>query len=90
MLCFGPEEPGRDFLVAQIDRALARREGQPLLAGTDALRPVNAEGDGLPGLVVDRFADVLAVQITSVGMDVRTGSQSPPTLGPSRRSQTSR
>jgi len=71
MLCFGPEEPGEDFLAAQIARALARREGHPLLAGTDALRLVNAEGDGLPGLVVDRFADVLAVQITSVGMDLR-------------------
>jgi len=71
MLCFGPGEPGEDFLVTQIARALARREGHPLLAGTDALRLVNAEGDGLPGLVVDRFADVLAVQITSVGMDLR-------------------
>jgi 23S rRNA (cytosine1962-C5)-methyltransferase len=33
-----------------------------LLAGTNALRLVNAEGDGLPGLVVDRFADVLVVR----------------------------
>jgi 23S rRNA (cytosine1962-C5)-methyltransferase len=71
MLCFGPEEPGEGFLAAQIARALARREGHPLLAETDAVRLVNAEGDDLPGLVVDRFADVLAVQITSVGMDLR-------------------
>ena len=34
---------------------------------TDAFRLVNSEGDGLSGLVVDRYADVLSVQITALG-----------------------
>jgi 23S rRNA (cytosine1962-C5)-methyltransferase len=37
--------------------------------GTDAYRLVNAEGDGIPGLIVDRYADTLAVQLTTLGMD---------------------
>ena len=34
-----------------------------------ALRVVHGEGDGLPGLVVDRYADVLCVQILSAGFE---------------------
>jgi 23S rRNA (cytosine1962-C5)-methyltransferase len=71
MLCFGPEPPGEDFLTRRIADALARREANPLLGETDGLRLINAEGDGLPGLVVDRYADVLVVQMTSAGMDLR-------------------
>jgi len=36
---------------------------------TNAYRLVNAEGDGLPGLIVDRFAEVLVVQIHTLGME---------------------
>jgi len=36
---------------------------------TDAYRLVNAEGDGLPGLIVDRYGDVLVMQLTTKGMD---------------------
>jgi 23S rRNA (cytosine1962-C5)-methyltransferase len=32
---------------------------------------VNAEGDGLPGLVVDRYADVVVVKLSSAGMASR-------------------
>ena len=35
---------------------------------TNAYRLVNSEGDGLPGLVVDRFADHLVVQVGTPGM----------------------
>jgi 23S rRNA (cytosine1962-C5)-methyltransferase len=38
---------------------------------TDAVRLVNAEGDGLPGLVADRYGDALVVKLTSAGMLVR-------------------
>jgi len=37
--------------------------------GTNAYRLVNAEGDGIPGLIVDRYEDTLAVQLTTLGMD---------------------
>ena len=32
-------------------------------------RLVHAEGDGLPGLVIDRFGEVCVVQITTAGME---------------------
>lgn len=35
----------------------------------NAYRLVNAEGDGLPGLIVDKYADVLVVQINTCGME---------------------
>jgi 23S rRNA (cytosine1962-C5)-methyltransferase len=36
---------------------------------TNAQRLVNGEGDGLPGLVVDRYADVLVLQVATLGME---------------------
>jgi 23S rRNA (cytosine1962-C5)-methyltransferase len=68
MLVFGEVEPEPDLLARRIGLAVARRAGCPLIGETDALRLVNAEGDGLPGLVVDRFADWLVVRPTSAGM----------------------
>lgn len=36
---------------------------------TNAYRLINSEGDGLPGLIVDRYADILVVQIHTLGME---------------------
>ena len=36
-----------------------------------SMRLVHAEGDGLPGLVVDRYGDVLSVQLTTAGTEAR-------------------
>ncbi len=36
---------------------------------TTAFRLVNAEGDSIPGLVVDQYADVLTIQCTTKGID---------------------
>jgi 23S rRNA (cytosine1962-C5)-methyltransferase len=38
---------------------------------TNAMRAFNAEGDGLPGLIVDYFEDVLMVQFLTIGMQQR-------------------
>jgi 23S rRNA (cytosine1962-C5)-methyltransferase len=38
-------------------------------AETDAYRLIHAEGDGLPGLIVDRYADILVAQIHTAGME---------------------
>jgi len=56
----------RDFFAAKIARALALRQA---LYDTPFYRLVNAEGDGLPGLVIDRFAQSLVVQITAAGIE---------------------
>jgi 23S rRNA (cytosine1962-C5)-methyltransferase len=50
----------------RVSEALARRG--PLPAG-GAMRLINAEGDGLPGLVVDAYARWLAVQISTLGIE---------------------
>jgi len=36
---------------------------------TDAYRVVNAEADGIPGLIVDRYGDVCVVQIAVLGLE---------------------
>jgi 23S rRNA (cytosine1962-C5)-methyltransferase len=57
---------------ARIERAVALRASLGLPSEqTDGFRLVHAEGDGLPGLVVDRYGDVLAVQLGTIGMKQR-------------------
>jgi 23S rRNA (cytosine1962-C5)-methyltransferase len=63
------ETIGVDFLRNRIQKALALREALPAARHTNALRLVNAESDGLPGLVVDRYADVLVVQFLAAGVE---------------------
>jgi 23S rRNA (cytosine1962-C5)-methyltransferase len=62
------EEIDLAFLRRRVRQALELREVfDPEV--TNAYRLVNAEGDGLPGLVVDRYAEVLVVQIHTAGME---------------------
>ncbi|MGV3522670.1 MAG: class I SAM-dependent rRNA methyltransferase [Candidatus Sericytochromatia bacterium] len=56
----------RDFWKARLQRTLVFR--QQLIQGTDAIRLVHGDADGLPGLVVDQYADALVLQFTSLGM----------------------
>jgi len=57
------------FFVKRIERALRYRAA--VLPGAEALRVVYGEADQLPGLVVDRYGDVLAVQILTLGIERR-------------------
>lgn len=57
------------FFAERIARADAIRQR---LFSEPFYRVVHAEADGLPGLVVDRYDDVLAVQLGAAGTDVRT------------------
>ncbi len=50
------------------DAVALRREVLGLDAVSDAWRVVHSEGDGLSGLVVDRYADLLVVEFFSAGM----------------------
>jgi 23S rRNA (cytosine1962-C5)-methyltransferase len=56
----------RDFFVARLKRALALRQA---FYDKPYYRLVHAEGDGLPGLVIDRFNDTLTIQIGAAGME---------------------
>ena len=54
------------WFQARLGEALALRER---LYATPYYRLAYAEADGLPGLVVDRYGDVVALQANSAGMD---------------------
>ncbi|MEO5618004.1 MAG: class I SAM-dependent rRNA methyltransferase [Candidatus Eisenbacteria bacterium] len=69
LLTRGRDTIDTDFLVKRLERAKKFRER--VLPGTAAVRLVYGESDQLPGLVVDRYGDVLAVQILTLGMEVR-------------------
>ena len=60
----------RTFLERRIARALALRSK---LYAEPWYRLVHAEADGLPGLIVDRFGDVVVLQANTAGMDVLEG-----------------
>lgn len=61
-----------NFLARRAEQALIlRRDLLGLGAETTAYRLIHSEGDGLGGLIVDRYGDCLAVQIGTAGMDRR-------------------
>ncbi len=67
---FDPKESvDADFFRRRLEKALALREALPAAKHANALRLVHGESDGLPGLVVDRYADVLVVQFLAAGVD---------------------
>ena len=66
LVSFSPEPPEVDWLERRIAAAVALR-GQ-LSIDSDAVRLVNAEGDFLPGLVADRYADTVVVSLHAKGM----------------------
>lgn len=58
-----------DFWRQRLQRAITGRAARAADPGTDAYRLVYAESDGLPGLVVDRYGDWLAVQCLTRGIE---------------------
>ena len=58
-----------EFFRRRIARAATRRQGCPRLQQTDAYRLINAESDGLPGLIVDRYADFAVCQFLAAGVE---------------------
>ena len=55
-----------EFFTVRLARALALRQR---LYDKPFYRLAHAEGDGLPGLVIDRFGDIAVLQITIAGME---------------------
>lgn len=62
-------EVDQKFLEERIKAALAVR--QKHLPNATSFRVVNAESDFLTGLIVDKYEDVLALQISALGMEKR-------------------
>jgi 23S rRNA (cytosine1962-C5)-methyltransferase len=68
-VAFGEEELSADLLRTRIRNAVLAR-GTLLSESTSAVRLIHSEGDLLSGLVVDRYDDVLVVEISSAGLDL--------------------
>ena len=67
VLSFKPMQLDRSWLKQRLQAALRLREQHVDSTDSTAYRLVNAEGDGLPGLTVDRYADYLMVQLYCEG-----------------------
>ncbi|MCZ6601717.1 MAG: class I SAM-dependent rRNA methyltransferase [Planctomycetota bacterium] len=60
----------RNLLATRLDRAIRLREDVlALREQSDAYRIVHSDGDGLPGLVVDRYGDLIVAQISSLAIE---------------------
>lgn len=58
-----------DFFKERINNAIALRDTySKIIPKTDAIRLIHGESDGLPGLIVDRYHDVLVVQVLTAGI----------------------
>lgn len=72
VICHSAEPVGEDYFEAALRRAvMLRRDWLKLDEQTDAWRAVNSDGDGLSGLTVDRYNDVLFCDVTSLGVFLR-------------------
>src|SRR5688572_14537944 len=69
MLSFEKTLPSENFWIIKFQKALYTRKASGLPAETtNAFRLIHAEGDGLPGLIIDYYDGVAVVQAHSVGM----------------------
>lgn len=68
LVCRPGEEPTPEFFRARLCEAAQRR--QRLYPGAQAVRLVYGEADGLPGLILDRYGDVLVSQISTLGLSL--------------------
>jgi 23S rRNA (cytosine1962-C5)-methyltransferase len=63
------QEIGADFFRKRLSAAIAARDLPGSMLASNAIRLVHGESDGLPGLVVDRYAEFLVVQSLSSGIE---------------------
>ncbi len=67
---FNPAESiDPDFFKARLLQAIKLRQALAQDTHTNAYRLVHAESDGLPGLIVDRYGDLLVMQSLTAGID---------------------
>lgn len=69
LLTWREETVERDFFARRIAQAFTLRQDF-LSTTTNAYRLINGEGDFLPGLIVDRYADFLVCQFFTAGLEL--------------------
>ena len=65
----GDEKIDADFFRRKIANALNARKDLKLTQHSNGMRLIHGESDGLPGLIVDQYADVLVLQLGSAGAE---------------------
>ena len=70
IVSFAKDEPDTDLWINRLTSAVSYRDMLGLLDGehTNVCRLVHAEGDGLPGLIIDYYNGTAVVQCHSIGM----------------------
>jgi 23S rRNA G2069 N7-methylase RlmK/C1962 C5-methylase RlmI len=74
MLTLADETVDDAFWQSRLAAAATLRRRLQLADDSDAYRLVHAEGDGLSGLIVERYADVLVFEFFSLGMGSAGGA----------------
>jgi len=69
MISHGSVADLSSLVAERIRAAIAYRKENDLVSNTDAYRIVFSEADFLPGLIIDRYNDVLTLQILTQAMD---------------------
>lgn len=67
IISYEREEPGPAFFEDRLREAWSLRER--VYPGADSFRWVHSESDGLPGVVIDKLASAVVVQIVSAGAE---------------------
>ncbi len=74
----GETPVGEEIFLKRIEQAIDLRARIPGLSkSSDAFRVIHSDGDRLSGLVVDKFGDVLSVEVHSLGIFQRLPSWLP-------------
>lgn len=66
--------PPLEAIQNHLIQAIQLRQNLVASPETNSYRVVNGEGDLLPGLIVDRYNQLLALQISTLGMDLLRGT----------------
>ncbi len=65
---FDPDEKiDREFFHEKIKQAILTREMLSALEVSNSKRLINGENDGLPGVIADRFGDIVVLQLSTAG-----------------------
>lgn len=67
---FEDEPIDKEFFRKRIRAAIASRSTPHAISNTNAYRLIYAESDGIPGLIVDRYADFLVLQSLTTGVEM--------------------
>jgi 23S rRNA (cytosine1962-C5)-methyltransferase len=66
---FADEPVDKEFFRKRIRKAIDTRHSLIDFSSADSLRLIYAESDGIPGLIVDRYGDVLVLQSLTAGSE---------------------